>query len=71
LRGEVVDICAYTPENPAEGIATGFAFDDDTLQALTSAIERVIALFLERESWQRMIRRAMARDFGWEAAARQ
>ena len=60
-----------TPGNLAEGIATGFAFDEDNPQALMSTIERAVALFRERENWQRMIRRAMTRDFSWKAAARQ
>jgi starch synthase len=70
LRAEV-DIRSYAPENLAESIAAGFAFDDDTPQALISAIERAITLFLERENWQRMMPRAMTRDFSWETAARE
>jgi starch synthase len=55
----------------AEGSATGFAFDGETRQALMSAIGRATALFREPEMWLRMMRRAMARDFSWEAAARR
>jgi starch synthase len=55
----------------AEGIATGFAFDEDSPRALMAAAGRVIDLFPQREVWQRMIQRAMTRDFSWEAAARQ
>ena len=55
----------------AEGIATGFAFDEDSPRALMAAVGRVIDLFPQREVWQRMIQRAMTRDFSWEAAARQ
>ncbi|HKM69778.1 MAG TPA: glycogen synthase GlgA [Stellaceae bacterium] len=55
----------------AEGIATGFAFDDDSPRALMAVAGRVIDLFPQRAVWQRMIRRAMTRDFSWEAAARQ
>jgi starch synthase len=68
LADTVVDA---TATNLAEGVATGFAFDDDTPSALASAIGRATALFCEREIWQRMMRRAMARDFSWAAAARQ
>jgi glycogen synthase len=55
----------------AESIATGLAFDDVTLQTLASPIERAIALFLVRESRQRIKRRAMTCDLGRETAARQ
>ena len=68
LADTVVDA---TATNLAEGVATGFAFDDDTPSALASAILRATALFREREMWQRMVRRAMTRDFSWAAAARQ
>jgi len=68
LADTVVDA---TATNLAEGVATGFAFDDDSPSALMSAIGRAAALFREREIWQRMIRRAMTRDFSWAAAARR
>jgi starch synthase len=68
LADTVVDATSVTL---AENIATGFTFDDDGPQALMSAIGRAIALFREREVWLRMMRRAMTRDFSWEAAARK
>jgi len=55
----------------AKGSATGFAFDDDSPQALMAVALRAIDLFRQREVWQRMMRQAMAQDFSWEAAARQ
>jgi starch synthase len=55
----------------ADGTATGFSFDDESPQALLAAIERAIALFGAPSSWRRLMRRAMTRDFSWEAAARQ
>jgi starch synthase len=68
LADTVVDA---TPANLAEGVATGFAFDDDSPLALTAAVARSVALFGERGSWERMMRRAMTRDFSWGAAARR
>ena len=67
LADTVVDA---TATSLAEGVATGFAFDDDSPSALMSAIGRATELFREREIWQRMMRRAMTRDFSWAAAAR-
>jgi starch synthase len=68
LADTVVDATAMSL---AEGVATGFAFDDDSPSALMSAIGRATTLFREREIWQRMMRRAMTRDFSWAAAGRQ
>ena len=68
LADTVVDA---TAANLAEGIATGFVFDNDSPAALMSAIGRVTALFRERKIWRGMMRRAMTRDFSWTAAARQ
>src|SRR5207253_11107084 len=67
LADTVVDA---TPTSLSDGTATGFAFDDETPQGLISAIGRAVAVFRERESWQRMLRRAMTRDLSWDAAAR-
>lgn len=68
LADTVVDA---TPANLAEGVATGFAFDDDSPLALTATVARSVALFGERGSWERMMCRAMTRDFSWGAAARR
>ena len=68
LADTVVDA---TATSLADGVATGFAFDGESPAALMSAIGRAGTLFREQEIWQRMVRRAMTRDFGWAAAARQ
>src|SRR6516164_227877 len=71
VGGLVDTVVDATATSLAEGLATGFAFDDDSPSALMSAIGRAAALFREREIWQRMMRRAMTRDFSWAAAARR
>ena len=68
LVDTVVDANAVTL---AEGIATGFAFDEDTADALLEALQRATALYHDPSSWRRTMRQAMTRDFSWEAAARQ
>jgi starch synthase len=55
----------------ADGIATGFAFDDETPDALLGAVRRAVALYSDRAAWRRLMRRAMTSDFSWTAAARQ
>ena len=67
LEDTVIDA---TPAALADGCATGFAFDDPTPGALVWAISRAIDLFHQRDRWQTIQRRAMTRDFGWDASAR-
>jgi starch synthase len=68
LADTVVDANAATL---AEGSATGFAFDAEGPEALLEAAQRAIALYGDRARWQRLVQRAMSRDFSWTAAARR
>ncbi len=47
---------------------TGFAFDAYTPEAFEEAALRALAAYADSAKWQAMMRRAMARDFGWERA---
>jgi len=55
----------------ADGTATGFSFDQESSRTLLSTMERAGVLFRQRPIWQQMIKRAMTRDFSWNAVARQ
>jgi starch synthase len=68
LADTVVDANAVTL---AEGSATGFAFDEESPEGLLEAAGRAIALYTDKASWRRVMRRAMGQDFSWAAAARQ
>jgi starch synthase len=68
LADTVVDANAVTL---AEGSATGFLFAEGTPAALLGALDRAIALYRDRASWQQMMRQAMTRDFSWDSAARR
>jgi starch synthase len=68
LADTVVDANAVTL---AEGSATGFVFDAESPEALLEAASRAIALHADPGSWKRTVRRAMRRDFSWDAAARR
>jgi starch synthase len=48
---------------------TGFMFGNFDEASLDEAIDRAVARFADRASWTRMMRRAMARDFGWTKPA--
>jgi starch synthase len=51
--------------------ATGFAFDEFTVQALSEAMDRAHALWQRPEDWRMVQTRAMNKRFGWDSAARQ
>jgi starch synthase len=48
---------------------TGFKFAEYTAAALLAAIRDALAAFTDREAWQARMRRGMAQDFSWDAAA--
>jgi starch synthase len=68
LADTVIDA---TPQTLADGIATGFVFDDATPQALWSTIERVLALWHDRETWLKLMKTGMNTDWSWERSARE
>ena len=45
---------------------TGFVFNEFTAASFAEGIARAIVAFRDRETWSRMMRDGMARDFGWE-----
>jgi len=54
-----------------EDQVTGFVFDDYTTDALEVALRRAFAVYRDRKAWERHMKDAMARDFGWEQSARK
>ncbi len=45
---------------------TGFLFDTFDVPSLDAALDRALVHYRNRDAWQAMMRRAMARDFGWD-----
>jgi starch synthase len=52
-----------------EDQVTGFVFDEYTPSGLQRAIGRALSLFQDRPAWDRHVRKAMLRDFGWAGSA--
>jgi starch synthase len=52
-----------------EDQVTGFVFDEYSSAGLERAIRRALALFEDRAAWERHMRTAMERDFGWARSA--
>ena len=68
LADTVVDC---TPQSLADGSANGFSFVAATAPALLGAVERALHARRDVETWRRIQRNGMARDWGWGQAARQ
>jgi len=68
LADTVVDA---TPDALREGRATGFTFDAAAPAALEHAVERLVVLYRQPETWRAVMRNAMAQDFSWDHAAAQ
>ena len=66
LADSVVDA---SPENLANGSATGFQFEAAEAPALLAAIERALALHARPEAWRRLVTRGMQQDFSWPRSA--
>ncbi len=51
--------------------ATGFAFEDASVEAFAATLRRAIAAYRDPVLWESVMQRAMARDYSWTAASRQ
>jgi starch synthase len=49
---------------------TGFTFDEYTPEAMLTALRRAIEAYADRPSWRRIQKAGMAKDFSWDASAR-
>jgi starch synthase len=49
---------------------TGFAFAQPDGRAMLDCIDRALAVFAQPVLWRKIMRRAMTRDFSWQASAR-
>ena len=65
LADTVVDA---SEENLDAGIATGFVFEDATVDALVATIERAVKLFKDRPRWQQLARNGMVQNFSWDSS---
>jgi starch synthase len=53
----------------AAGTGNGFQFSPVTREALALALQRTVAVWRDRATWQRLQRQAMATDVGWTRPA--
>jgi len=57
--------------NPEAATGTGFKFHGHNPQDLLAALDRALAAFHDKQSWQKLMRNGMAKDFAWEHPARE
>jgi starch synthase len=51
--------------NPAQGTGTGFKFYGYAPQDFLAAIDRALTAFPQKESWQRLMRNGMVKNYSW------
>lgn len=80
LRYGTLPVVAYTggladtviPASPAglrAGVATGLQFHPVTADAMSRALDRLCALFRDKQLWLKMQKNAMRHPVGWETSA--
>ena len=57
--------------NPEKEEGTGFVFEKYDSFSLTIAIIRARELYRQKKEWQKLMKRAMAKDFSWEKSAQE
>ncbi|MCA9081382.1 MAG: glycogen synthase GlgA [Planctomycetaceae bacterium] len=69
LADSVIDA---TPENLANGTATGFSFTPYTPAAFLESVWSAVGMFQHRQDdWQRLLQIGMTRDWSWNRSARE
>jgi starch synthase len=57
--------------DPEQGTGTGFKFSSYKPGDLLATIDRALSAFGDKESWQKLMRNGMARNYGWAASAKE
>ncbi|MBZ0104972.1 MAG: glycogen synthase GlgA [Sulfuricella denitrificans] len=68
LADTVVD---STPENIANGTATGFVFRHVTTHGLNECIHRALDIYRDQPTWRKIQSNGMLRDFSWNRSAEE
>ena len=59
------------PSDPRTKKGTGFKFQEYTGEALLRTIHQATQLYRDQDSWQKLMRNGMAKDFSWRMSARE
>lgn len=70
--GGLVDtVVDATPENIANGTATGFIFTQATTHGLNECIHRALDIYRDQPTWRKILSNGMRRDFSWNRSAEE
>jgi len=70
--GGLVDtVVDASPENIANGTATGFIFSHTTVHGLQECILRSLAAYADKPVWRKIQQNGMRRDFSWKRSAEE
>jgi starch synthase len=70
--GGLVDtVVDATPENIANGTASGFVFTHTTVHGLRECILRALDAYRDKDSWSKIQSNGMRRDFSWNRSAEE
>jgi starch synthase len=59
------------PWDPRTKKGTGFKFIEYTGEALLRTIHQAMQVYRDQDSWQKLMRNGMSKDFSWKVAARE
>ena len=59
------------PWDPRTKKGTGFKFQEHTGEALLRTIHQALQLYRDQDSWQKLMRNGMVKDFSWRVSARE
>ncbi len=59
------------PWDPRTKKGTGFKFQEYMGDALMRTLHQALAVYRDRDSWQKLMRNGMAKDFSWKVEARE
>ena len=59
------------PWDPRTKKGTGFKFQEYTGDALMRTIHQALAVYHDKDSWQKLMRNGMGKDFSWKIEARE
>jgi len=57
--------------SPEQATGTGFKFEEYSAPEFLAAIDRALAAFQDKDSWQVLMLNGMARDYSWEQPAKE
>jgi starch synthase len=57
--------------NGNDGQGTGFVFKKYEVDDMIKEIKRALKLYEDKESWIKLMKNAMSKDFSWQASAKK